>query len=71
MVGSSNIDLRSFELNGEINVILYDDKLTQDLGQREAQWLKHSKTLELQSWHARPLPYKMAENMARLLSPLL
>lgn len=71
LIGSSNIDLRSFELNGEINLMLYDTVLTTELNKIEARYIKTSETQTLKSWHQRSFILKTLENLARLLSPLL
>ena len=71
LIGSSNMDMRSFELNGEINLIIYDDDITAQTQQLEATYIKQATTLSLSTWHARSLFLKLLENLARLLSPLL
>ena len=71
LIGSSNIDLRSFELNGEINLMLYDTKLTTELNTLESTYIRASHTHTLKSWHNRSFFLKTLENLARLLSPLL
>lgn len=71
LIGSSNIDMRSFELNGEINLMLYDDDITQKMQVIETSYMRNATKLTLPTWHARPMPLKLLENLARLLSPLL
>lgn len=71
LIGSSNIDLRSFELNGEISVITYNEALNKKLNKLESGYIAASNTLTLKQWHSRFLPVKVLENLARLLSPLL
>jgi cardiolipin synthase A/B len=71
LIGSSNIDLRSFELNGEINLMVYSDKVTGGLGKLENTLIASSQTLHLKKWHKRSYVLKLLENLARLLSPLL
>ncbi|RYG59859.1 MAG: cardiolipin synthase [Alphaproteobacteria bacterium] len=71
LIGSSNIDMRSFELNGEINLMLYSDDITEKTQKIEAGYIRHAEKLELPTWHSRSMPVKLLENLARLLSPLL
>jgi cardiolipin synthase len=71
LIGSSNVDLRSFELNGEINLILYSTTLTEEVNALEATYIKSSTRLTLKEWHKRSFFAKLLENLARLLSPLL
>lgn len=70
-IGSSNLDIRSFALNAEIVVLLYDVGVCSRLGKEQSRYLADGEFLELAAWRARPLAHKVAENLARLLSPLL
>jgi cardiolipin synthase A/B len=62
-VGSANFDKRSFALNEELNVAIYD----RDFGQRMAQMfeddLKHSRALTYRRWHRRGLHERLVELM--------
>ena len=70
-IGSSNLDIRSFALNAEIVVLLYDRDVCARLAVEQARYLREGEMLELSTWTKRPLRHKVAENLARLLSPLL
>jgi cardiolipin synthase A/B len=70
-IGSSNLDIRSFSLNAEIVVLLYDQGVCQRLGVEQARYLREGEMLTLSSWRQRPPAVKVIENLARLLSPLL
>jgi cardiolipin synthase len=70
-IGSSNLDIRSFALNAEVVVLLYDQGVCATLGREQARYLRDGEMLELQRWQERRLGIKVAENLARLLSPLL
>jgi len=70
LIGSSNIDIRSFELNEEITLMVYDTALNQALQRLQARYLQHSDTLTVRDWERRPLYRKALENTARLFSPL-
>ena len=70
-VGSSNLDIRSFSLNAEIVVLLYDAGACRRLGEEQARYLREGEMLTLASWRQRPAAIKVIENLARLLSPLL
>lgn len=70
-VGSANIDVRSFQLDFEVNTIIYDDKCAYEV--REA-FYKDSEVSELlteEKYHNRGLIIKLKEGLARLISPLL
>jgi cardiolipin synthase len=70
-IGSSNFDIRSFALNEEIVVLIYDRAICAELEAQTVVYLEGGEMLELTTWRKRPLALKVAENLARLLSPLL
>jgi cardiolipin synthase len=70
-IGSSNLDIRSFALNAEIIVLLYDGQVCSRLAEEQRRYLKEGEMLELAAWRGRRAPIKFAENLARLMSPLL
>ncbi|HEX2889057.1 phospholipase D-like domain-containing protein, partial [Vineibacter terrae] len=71
LIGSSNMDMRSFELNAEVSLVLYDRHATERLRAIEGGYTAEATALDAAAWDARPLPIKVAENVARLMSPLL
>ena len=71
LVGSSNLDMRSFELNSEVTLVSYDRGVVEQLHALESQYLAGSRMLDLSEWRARGFASKVAGNIARLLSPLL
>lgn len=70
-IGSSNLDVRSFALNAEIVVLLYDANVCASLGREQARYLRDGQMLDAAMWSRRPPSVKVAENLARLLGPLL
>ena len=70
VIGSSNMDIRSFELNLEITLVCYDRQVVADLRKLEAEYLRCSHELHLEEWQARPLHTKLFDNLARLTSAL-
>ncbi len=70
-IGSSNLDIRSFALNAEIVVLLYDSGVCERLNVEQDRYLRDGEFLQSDTWQARPLRRKVAENLARLFSPLL
>ncbi|PHR14264.1 MAG: cardiolipin synthase [Sphingopyxis sp.] len=71
VIGSSNMDMRSFELNAEVSLICYGNKTANDLKIIENKYLDESVIVDLKSWKERSLPKKILENSARMLSDLL
>ncbi len=70
-IGSSNLDIRSFSLNAEIVVLLYDREACARLREEQERYLREGQMLTLAAWRERALPTKVIENLARMLSPLL
>ena len=71
LIGSSNMDIRSFVLNAEVSLAVYDPEVIARLREEQDRTLANSKPLALEEWDRRSLGAKVAENMARLVSPLL
>lgn len=70
VISSSNMDIRSFQLNLEITLVCYDVHVVADLRKQEEEYLRCSHLLELEAWQARPLHTKLFDNLARLTSAL-
>jgi cardiolipin synthase len=71
LLGSANIDVRSFNLNFEINVLLYGEQITHLLRFAQNKYLAESELVDLTQWQQRPMALQYLEHAAALLSPLL
>lgn len=71
LVGSSNFDIRSFELNFEISLLFYGADVTGYLRHLQKCYMADSRQLTPEQWTDRPRLHRIWENIARLLSPLL
>ena len=71
LFGSLNLDPRSFRLNFEISLAVYDQQFTTQLRQLQQAYIDHSQLMNLEMWHSRPLSQRIAENFTRLFGPLL
>ncbi|MEF2071317.1 cardiolipin synthase [Consotaella aegiceratis] len=71
LIGSSNSDMRSFELNSEISLVSYDPEVVAQLRAVEERHLAGCREIDLDAWKQRRLPRRLAGNIARLISPLL
>jgi cardiolipin synthase len=70
VIGSSNLDIRSFQLNLEITLVCYDPQVVSDLQEVTADYLGNTRPLPLAEWQARPIWIKFLDNVARLTSAL-
>ncbi|WP_218645177.1 cardiolipin synthase [Aquitalea sp. LB_tupeE] len=71
LIGSANLDRRSFELNYENNLLCHDRQLTTALHQRQQQYLQHCSLVEPDSVAAWPLWRRLWNNAIAMLGPLL
>jgi cardiolipin synthase len=71
LIGSSNLDIRSFVLNSEFSLLFYDREVTARLRAEEERYFANSELLLLDKWRQRSFREKFIENLIRLLSPLL
>ncbi len=60
-VGSTNFDMRSFELNDEASLNIYNAKFAQQMTQVFEEDLKRSTAYDFAQWQRRPLLEKFAE----------
>lgn len=70
-VGSTNFDNRSFRLNDEANLNIYDAKFAEAQTVQFETDLKQSKRITLEAWRDRPLKEKALEHLASVLSAQL
>jgi cardiolipin synthase len=71
LFGSLNLDPRSFRLDFEITLAVYDAEFTADLRRLQQHYLDGSLLLDLATCRARSVRERLAEDTARLLGPLL
>lgn len=70
LVGSSNLDIRSFVLDLEVTLITYNKKVAESLAAAASTYLKQSRKVHVQDWQKRPKRKKLLDNIARLTSAL-
>lgn len=70
-IGTSNMDMRSFHLNFEVNAFLYKTASTEKLVLEYENDLLHSKEIHMDVFSKRHLGYRLLESTSRLLSPML
>jgi len=71
LIGSANLDPRSLRLNFELNLEVYDREFTAQLEGHFVELLSRARETTLEEMDGRPLPEKLRDGAAKLLSPYL
>jgi cardiolipin synthase len=71
LIGSTNIDIRSFALNAEINMLIYDKEVVAKLRAVQERYFAHSRQLTIEEWKKRSLFKRTVQGVARLADSLL
>ena len=71
LVGTVNLDHRSFWLNFELLMAIYDADLVGQLRSVQAAYHQDSEVLDAQVWRRRSLGVQFIENLAALAAPVL
>jgi len=66
-IGSSNFDDRSFRLNDEVNVNVYDEGIAREMEAMFLEDLSHSSEVSLKRWFRRPMFERIKESFAGVL----
>lgn len=70
-IGTCNLDHRSFDLNFEVNVVVYDEAFARKMRRMFDRDCKDSIKLELHRWNKRSWKQRLKNSFIRLFSPLL
>ncbi len=70
VIGSSNMDIRSFELNAEVSLLVRGSSFVREMRQIEDGYRRDSRELTLDEWMTQPLRSTVLDNLARLTSAL-
>lgn len=65
------MDIRSFVLNAEISLLIYDREVTGKLIEQQQRYFQRSRRLTAEKWDERGFFPRFSQNLCRLLSPLL
>jgi cardiolipin synthase A/B len=71
LVSTANLDRRSFELNFEVSVVVYDDDFASQLRFLQKGYIGDSRLVDASSWMHRPWPALLWYSAAGTVSPLL
>ena len=70
VIGSSNMDIRSFELNMEVSLLVRGTLFVREMRAVEDGYRRGSRELTLDEWMRQPLRSTVLDNLARLTSAL-
>ncbi|WP_395541181.1 cardiolipin synthase [Neotabrizicola sp. sgz301269] len=71
LIGSANMDRRSFELNYENNILISDRSVTAELRARQEEWLRQSRPVTLEEVGNWGIGRRLTYNTLAILGPLL
>jgi cardiolipin synthase len=71
LITTANLDRRSFELNFEVSMLVFDSDFASELRFLQTSYLNDSRPVKLSAWKRRPWPAKLWHNAAGTLGPLL
>ena len=71
LIGSSNMDIRSFMLNAEVMLVIYDRGVVAELRRIQERYFAGSVEVTKEAWRGRRKVYRVLENTARLADSLL
>ncbi len=61
VVGSTNFDDRSFELNDEVTLVIHDERIARELEETFERDLEHATAVDLEKWKRRPMLHKLTD----------
>ena len=71
LVGSSNLDFRSFHFNAEANLVVMDESAAKDMSAAFREDLGRATEIKMEDWDDRPRFHRIADQVARHLYPFL
>lgn len=71
MVGTANMDYRSFDLNFEINAIIYDPEFSDQLRKQFLEDIKNAEIIDFDQWKKRSFIHRFTGRLLRLAAPLM
>ena len=71
MIGSSNLDIRSFALNNEVSILIYDREVVAELGCIQRRYLAQAEQVDVERWRKRGIGVRVLQNLARLADSLI
>ena len=70
VAGSSNLDMRSFELDLELTLVIYDNDIVSQLDSIESNYMRRSIKVTQNAWDKRPFRLRLLDRLTRLTAAL-
>lgn len=70
-IGTANMDIRSFQLNFEVNAFVYDEEVARSLEKQFFIDVRYSDEITKEKYNNRSRSLKIKESLMRLVSPIL
>lgn len=71
MLGTVNMDKRSFWINFEVSMFVYDPDAVADIQSLQESYINDSIPINPEQWVKNSIPSRLLDNLAQLLSPIL
>jgi cardiolipin synthase A/B len=71
VIGTANLDYRSFFLNYELVLVVHDATVAAALRSLQQAYAADAERVDLEAWRTRPTSHRVRDDVAKLFSPLL
>lgn len=71
LIGSTNIDIRSFALNAEVSLLIYDPLIVAQVARIQQRYIAGAQLVDPALWSRRPFTARTFQNLARLADSFL
>ncbi|MCY1370409.1 Cardiolipin synthase A [compost metagenome] len=71
LIGSANMDRRSFDLNYENNILLHDKAITLQMRERQQYYIDNSRVITLDDVRSWSVSRRLLNNAVAIVSPLI
>lgn len=71
MLGTVNMDKRSFWINFEVSMFVYDPHAVAEVQSLQESYINDSTQIDPDQWSKNSIPSRLLDNLAQLLSPIL
>jgi cardiolipin synthase len=71
MIGSANMDIRSFRLNYEMTALVYDEPLARRVSESVGETIERSRRIQIAASDRQSVGQELMEGAARLFAPLM